>query len=73
MFPRRYYVDKNGRRVLIGLTVEETFEFETLEPLRLPMTVQSLGKAPKECPLPSAKSAGSNFTRSTPMLGGFGL
>jgi hypothetical protein len=31
MFPRRYYVDKNGHRVLIGLTVEETFEFETLD------------------------------------------
>lgn len=31
MFPRRYYVDENGQRVLIGLTVEETFEFETLD------------------------------------------
>jgi hypothetical protein len=31
MFPRRYYVDKNGHRVLIGLTVEETFEFEALD------------------------------------------
>ena len=28
---RRYFVDKNGRRVLIGLTIEETFEFETLD------------------------------------------
>jgi hypothetical protein len=31
MFPRRYSVDKNGHRVLIGLTVEETFEFEALD------------------------------------------
>jgi hypothetical protein len=31
MFPRRYYVDKHGHRVLIGLTVEETFEFEALD------------------------------------------
>jgi hypothetical protein len=31
MFPRRYSVDKNGHRILIGLTVEETFEFEVLD------------------------------------------
>ena len=31
--PRRYFVDENGRRVLIGLTIEETFEFETLDNL----------------------------------------
>jgi hypothetical protein len=31
--PRRYFVDNNGRRVLIGLTLEETFEFETLDNL----------------------------------------
>ena len=31
--PRRYFVDTDGRRVLIGLTPEETFEFETLESL----------------------------------------
>ena len=29
--PRRYFVDENGCRVLIGLTIEETFEFE-IEP-----------------------------------------
>ena len=29
--PRRYFVDGKGHRVLIGLTVEETFEFETLD------------------------------------------
>jgi len=32
-FPRRYYVDERGRRVLIGLSVEETLEFETLDEL----------------------------------------
>jgi hypothetical protein len=31
--PRRYFVDENGRRVLIGLNVEETLEFETLDSL----------------------------------------
>jgi hypothetical protein len=31
--PRRYFVDQNGRRVLVGLTIEETFEFETLDSL----------------------------------------
>lgn len=29
--PRRYFVDAGGRRVLIGLTPEETFEFERLD------------------------------------------
>ena len=29
--PRRYFVDGSGRRVLIGLTIEETFEFEALD------------------------------------------
>jgi hypothetical protein len=31
LFPRRYYIDDEGRRVLIGLTVEQTREFELLE------------------------------------------
>jgi hypothetical protein len=31
--PRRYFVDKDGRRVLIGLTIQKTFEFETLDGL----------------------------------------
>ena len=31
--PRRYFVDECGRRVLIGLSMEETFEFETLDNL----------------------------------------
>ena len=29
--PRRYFVDENARRVLIGLTIEETSEFEALD------------------------------------------
>ena len=29
--PRRYFVDQNARRVLIGLTIEETLEFETID------------------------------------------
>jgi hypothetical protein len=29
--PRRYYVDQGGRRVLVGLTMEETSEFENIE------------------------------------------
>ena len=32
-FPRRYYVDERGRRVLIGLSTEETLEFEKLDEL----------------------------------------
>jgi hypothetical protein len=31
--PRRYFVDNGGRRILIGLTAEETFEFEILDKL----------------------------------------
>jgi hypothetical protein len=31
--PRRYCVDTDGKRVLIGLSVQETFEFETLDAL----------------------------------------
>jgi hypothetical protein len=31
--PRRYFPDNNGQRVLIGLTIEETLEFETLDGL----------------------------------------
>jgi hypothetical protein len=31
--PRRYYVDDKGRRVLVGLTMEETLEFEQLDRL----------------------------------------
>lgn len=34
--PRRYFVDGGGRRVLIGLTPEETFEFERLDSEQTP-------------------------------------
>jgi len=30
--PRRYFVDAQGHRVLIGLSLQETAEFETLDP-----------------------------------------
>ncbi|MCK1740429.1 hypothetical protein IVA80_06000 [Bradyrhizobium sp. 139] len=29
--PRRYFVDQQGRRVLIGLSLDETAEFEELD------------------------------------------
>jgi hypothetical protein len=29
--PKRYRIDENGHRVLLGLSIEETFEFETLD------------------------------------------
>jgi hypothetical protein len=31
--PKRYRVDKRNRRVLVGLSIEETFEFQTLDDL----------------------------------------
>jgi hypothetical protein len=31
--PRRYFVDGHGQRVLVGLTIEETVEFERLDGL----------------------------------------
>lgn len=30
--PRRYFVDAQGHRVLIGLSLDETAEFEALDP-----------------------------------------
>jgi hypothetical protein len=33
LLPKRYSTDKHGHRVLIGLSTEETFEFETLDDL----------------------------------------
>lgn len=42
--PRRYFVDGSGRRVLIGLTPEETFEFERLD------SEASLGEVGKPAP-----------------------
>jgi hypothetical protein len=31
--PKRYRIDENGRSVLVGLSIEKTFEFETLDDL----------------------------------------
>jgi hypothetical protein len=31
--PKRYCTNENGHRVLIGLSIQETFEFETLDDL----------------------------------------
>jgi len=31
--PKRYHIDEDGHRVLLGLSIEETFEFETLDDL----------------------------------------
>jgi hypothetical protein len=42
LFPRRYYIGDEGQRVLIGLTVEQTAEFELLE---LPVTSSDLDAA----------------------------
>jgi len=33
LLPKRYCIDKDGRRVLVGLSIEETFEFETIDDL----------------------------------------
>ena len=33
--PKRYRIDESGRRVLLGLSIAETFEFETLSELAL--------------------------------------
>jgi hypothetical protein len=40
--PRRYFVDAGGRRVLIGLTPEETFEFERLDSGQAPDQVHAV-------------------------------
>lgn len=44
--PRRYFVDEAGRRVLIGLTHEETFEFERLD--SQPALPQGAGQAGRD-------------------------
>ena len=41
--PRRYFVDGSGQRVLVGLTIEETAEFETLDGLA------AVGKGADRC------------------------
>ena len=42
--PRRYFVDGQGHRVLIGLSLEETAEFEALD-LAPKQTVQVVAEA----------------------------
>ncbi|PDT87294.1 hypothetical protein CO669_25905 [Bradyrhizobium sp. Y36] len=42
--PRRYFVDAQGHRVLIGLSLEETAEFEALD-LASTETVQIMAEA----------------------------
>jgi hypothetical protein len=37
--PRRYFVDGAGHRVLIGLSLAETIEFESLEAMTIESTV----------------------------------
>ena len=45
--PRRYFVDAVGRRVMIGLTIEETQEFEGLDRAQAEQPGASLvGKVP---------------------------
>ena len=43
--PRRYFVDAVGRRVLIGLTIEETQEFERLDLAQSEQSTSVAGKA----------------------------
>ena len=47
--PRRYFVDAVGQRVLIGLTIEETREFEVLDRAQPEQPCVSLMKAAVVC------------------------
>lgn len=49
--PRRYFVDAVGQRVLIGLTIEETREFEGLD------RAQS---EPQHCPSETGEAAATS-------------
>lgn len=40
--PRRYFVDTKGHRVLIGLSLDETKEFEALDPSSMEVETPSL-------------------------------
>jgi hypothetical protein len=46
LFTRRYYIDSEGKRVLVGLTAEQTREFELLEALDISSDIDraSLGR-----------------------------
>jgi hypothetical protein len=43
--PRRYFADAQGHRVLIGLSLEETAEFEALDLSALPPCGTPLGES----------------------------
>ena len=43
--PRRYFVDAVGRRVLIGLTIEETREFEGLDRAQADLSARFVAEA----------------------------
>ena len=59
--PRRYFVDGSGRRVLVGLTIEETSEFEALDGFA---TVGSCGTKAVSW-VANGAAAGLSFMRST--------
>jgi hypothetical protein len=46
--PRRYFIDGSGHRVLVGLTIEETVEFEYLDRLPSDGSGNSVGSATPE-------------------------
>ncbi|MBC9877006.1 hypothetical protein G8O24_06570 [Bradyrhizobium sp. INPA01-394B] len=48
--PRRYFVDGGGRRVLIGLTPEETSEFERLDRAPTRTEMISIERGPQPAP-----------------------
>jgi hypothetical protein len=68
--PRRYFVDKEDRHVLIGLTIGETFEFETLDsPPALDESGNHMAWDRMEFQPSRVRSAGWNFIASTTKLG----
>ena len=72
--PRRYFVDAGGRRVLIGLTLEETFEFERLDSQPALDQADRPGRcaARASCGRLTANSAGWNCMPSTKAPGRHG-
>lgn len=69
--PRRYFADEAGRRVLIGLTIEETREFEVLDRAQAELSASFVKEA-------AVSSSGlvhkdrRRSTRSMKALGGAG-
>jgi hypothetical protein len=63
--PKRYRIDENGHRVLLGLSIEETFEFETLAD-QAPLDETGMVIAWRDgVPITNRESVGSNSTKST--------